>query len=54
MEGGDFFESVPSGGDCYVLKGVVSQLDDDKALILLKNVKKAMEQSACAFLLDLI
>ena len=46
MEAGDFFESVPSGGDCYVLKGVISQLDDAKALALLQNVRQAMQQSA--------
>jgi hypothetical protein len=46
MEAGDFFESVPSGGDCYVLKGVISQLDDAKAITLLQNVRQAMQQSA--------
>lgn len=46
MEAGNFFESVPSGGDCYVLKGVISQLDDAKAITLLQNVRQAMQQSA--------
>lgn len=47
MESGDFFERVPSGGDCYVIKGILSQLDDDEAVRVLSNVLEAMKESTC-------
>ncbi|MCA1439981.1 ubiquinone/menaquinone biosynthesis protein [Ensifer sp. IC4062] len=41
---GDFFESVPSG-DVYVVKKVVHDWDDDRAVVILRNCRKAMQQS---------
>jgi hypothetical protein len=35
--GGDFLEKVPEGGDLYVLKGVLHDLDDDSACWLLDS-----------------
>lgn len=40
---GDFFESVPTGGDAYILKNILHDWDDDKSVALLKNVRKAMK-----------
>jgi hypothetical protein len=40
--GGDFFEAVPSGGDAYMLLFVVTDWEDDKAVEILKNCRKAM------------
>lgn len=41
IRGGDFFESVPSGYDVYVLKRVLG-FDDDRCLTLLRLCRKAM------------
>jgi hypothetical protein len=38
---GSFFESVPSGGDAYIMKHIIHDWDDDKALVILKNIKTA-------------
>ena len=39
---GDFFETVPEGGDTYVLKSIIHAFDDDQCVILLKNIYRAM------------
>jgi hypothetical protein len=39
---GDFFKSVPTGGDAYILSRVIHDWDDDKAVDILKVVRKAM------------
>lgn len=42
---GDFFQSVPSGGDVYVLKRVLVDHTDDMVLKLLRNCSSAMRSS---------
>ena len=39
--GGDFLEEVPPGGDLYVLKSVLHDWDDQRALQILRNIYKA-------------
>jgi hypothetical protein len=43
---GDFFEAVPPGADAYVLKHVIHDWDDDRALAILRNCHRAMGASA--------
>jgi SAM-dependent methyltransferase len=40
---GDFFESVPKGGDAYMMQHIIHDWDDEKSLIILKNVRRALE-----------
>jgi hypothetical protein len=40
--GGNFFESVPQGGDLYLLKQILHDWSDDECAIILRNVRKAM------------
>jgi hypothetical protein len=44
--GGSFFESVPPGGDAYLLRRVIHDWDDEQALAILRNCRKAMTASA--------
>jgi hypothetical protein len=39
---GDFFESVPPGGDAYILKSVLHDWGDDRAIAILANCRHAM------------
>ena len=39
--GGDFFQFVPSGGDCYILKGVLHDFNDDQCVTILSNCRNA-------------
>jgi hypothetical protein len=39
--GGDFFQSVPKGAECYVIKGVLHDFDDDQCVNILRNCRDA-------------
>jgi hypothetical protein len=39
---GDFFESIPNGADAYFLRHIIHDWDDEKALRILENVRRAM------------
>jgi hypothetical protein len=43
---GDFFESVPGGKDLYILKHILHDWDDERALRILRNVQVAMPRGA--------
>jgi hypothetical protein len=38
----DFFKAVPSGGDAYVMKHIIHDWDDERALLILRNINDAM------------
>jgi len=40
---GDFFESVPCGGDVYLLKSVIHDWKDAEAMLILRNCRRAMK-----------
>jgi hypothetical protein len=40
--GGDFFESVPAGKELYILKHILHDWDDERALRILRSVENAM------------
>jgi hypothetical protein len=42
LVGGDFFESVPAGKDLYILKHILHDWDDERALAILRTVENAM------------
>lgn len=50
--GGDFFESVPSGGDAYVLSSVIANWDDQRASRILRSCRAAMPDAADLVIVD--
>jgi hypothetical protein len=44
--GGDFFAHVPAGGDAYLLKHVIHDWNDDRAVAILQICRKAMPPTA--------
>jgi hypothetical protein len=42
--GGSFLESVPEGGDAYIMKNTLTNWDDEHAIGILKNCYRAMPQ----------
>lgn len=50
--GGDFFQSVPAGGDVYTLKFILHDWKDEKAIRILKNVVAAMPTGAKVIVID--
>jgi hypothetical protein len=39
---GDFFKTVPPGGDAYIMKNIIHDWDDDRAILILKNIRTAL------------
>jgi SAM-dependent methyltransferase len=39
---GSFFDSVPGGGDGYLLKAVLHDWDDEKSVVILRNCRRAV------------
>jgi O-methyltransferase domain/Dimerisation domain len=52
LQPGSFFEAVPSGADLYLLKWIVHDWDDERALAILKNCRRAMDVKARLVLLE--
>ncbi|MCE6995358.1 acetylserotonin O-methyltransferase [Saccharothrix sp. S26] len=50
--GGDYFESVPAGGDAYVLSHVFHQLSDEEGLVVLRNIREAMVPGGKLLIVD--
>jgi len=40
---GNFFTSVPAGGDAYIMKHIIHDWDDDRASALLGNIRRALD-----------
>lgn len=49
---GDFFASVPGGGDLYLLKKIIHDWDDERARLILVNIRKAMSSTARLLLIE--
>jgi O-methyltransferase domain len=49
---GDFFAEVPSGGDLYVLSGILWDWPDDRATAILRSCRNAMGSNAQLVLVD--
>jgi SAM-dependent methyltransferase len=43
--GGDFFKEVSSGADAYILKHVIHDWNDDRAVTILKSCYRAMSEN---------
>lgn len=42
IAGGDFFVSVPSGGDAYILSHILHDWSEEQCLTILRNIRKSM------------
>src|SRR5258708_5826442 len=52
---GNFFESVPQGADAYLLCGVLHDWDDDRAITVLRNCRRAaMKKNGRVLIVDMI
>jgi hypothetical protein len=49
---GSFFESVPRGGDAYLLKFILHDLEDEPAMAILRNCRAAMEKGATLLVIE--
>ncbi len=49
---GDFFESVPEGGDAHILSHVIQGFDDDRSVTILLNCRRAMAKNGKLLLVE--
>ncbi|HEX5629950.1 MAG TPA: methyltransferase [Usitatibacteraceae bacterium] len=49
---GSFFDAVPAGADAYLLKAVLHNWEDDKALAILASCRRAMKPGSRIFLVE--
>ena len=52
--GGDFFVSLPSGGDAYLLASVIHDWNDEKSLAILRNCRRVMGSNTRILLLEMV
>jgi len=49
---GNFFESIPPGGDTYTLKDIIHDWDDERARAILRNCRRTMAMNAKLLLIE--
>jgi len=54
LTGGSFFDSVPDGGDAYLLKTIIHDWKEDSALAILRNVRTAIAPDGKLLLLEMV
>ncbi|MBO0676980.1 hydroxyneurosporene methyltransferase [Mycolicibacterium sp. S2-37] len=52
--GGSFMESVPDGGDAYVLKNIIHDWQDEDAVRILRNIRTAIGAGGKLLLLEMV
>ena len=51
---GDFFKSVPEGGDAYIMKWIIHDWDDEKSNTILRNIRNRMQPNSKLILVDCV
>jgi len=54
IETGDFFKSVPAGGDAYLLSHIIHDWDEDQCLTILGNIRKAMNAGGRLLIAEMV
>ena len=54
IESGSFFESVPAGGDAYILSHIIHDWNEDQCLTILGNVKRAMKPDGKILIVEFV
>jgi len=51
---GDFFQSVPGGGDVYILKWIIHDWNDERSITILRNCHRAMTENGKLLLVEAV
>jgi len=54
LTSGSFFESVPEGGDAYLLKAIIHDWTDDQSITILRNIRSVIAPTGKLLLLELV
>ncbi len=51
---GDFFESIPGGADAYMMKFIIHDWDDDRALKILRNIHQVLPSDGRLLIVEMV
>lgn len=51
---GNMFEEVPSGADAYLMKWIIHDWNDERSLVILKNIHRAMRENGKLLLVEMV
>ena len=54
IESGDFFNTVPAGGDCYVLSHILHDWNDEQCVKILGNCRKAIKPDGRLLIVEMV
>ena len=54
LESGDFFVSVPTGGDAYIMKYILHDWSDERCVKILKNCRTKMNDKGKVLVVDVV
>jgi len=54
LVGGNFFEAVPAGADCHILKWIIHDWDDNQSVAILKNSHRALPEKGKLILVEAV
>ena len=54
LKTGNFFESVPAGADAYMMKFIIHDWDDDRALKILRNIHLVLPSDGRLLLVEMV
>jgi hypothetical protein len=54
IEPGDFFKTVPSGGDAYILSHIIHDWDEDQCLMILSHIRKAIKSNGRLLIVEMV
>jgi SAM-dependent methyltransferase len=52
--GGDFFESVPGGGDAYLMRHIIHDWDDERSRVILRNCRRVVRPGGRLLLVETV
>lgn len=54
LEAGSFFDSVPAGGDVYLLSHIIHDWSEEQCLAILRNCRQAMRPSSRLLIIEMV
>ena len=54
IEAGSFFDTVPAGGDCYLLSHIIHDWNEDRCLTILGHCRKAMKPGGRLLIIEMV
>jgi hypothetical protein len=51
---GSFFETIPEGGDLYLLKNILHGWSDDDCITILKNIRKVLSEKGRLMIIEVV